>query len=93
MEFIADLEERQSPGLAEIYAEKMTLQKENFARKNKPDKKARTKPAKTFAEKCSRFQKLDFIKKNTSYKKRILPNETACLPKPKLKTLKPILET
>jgi hypothetical protein len=34
------MEKRQKPGLAKTDAEKLTLQKVNFARKNKPDKKA-----------------------------------------------------
>ncbi|MCZ2248042.1 MAG: hypothetical protein LC111_09540 [Bacteroidia bacterium] len=48
---------------------------------------------KRLLKKCSRFQKPDFAKQNASHEERTLPNETACLLKPKPKTLKPILET
>ena len=41
----------------------------------------------------SQFWEPDLTKENASQKKRTLQNETACLPKTKLKTLKPILET
>jgi hypothetical protein len=44
------LKERQSRGLAETYAEKMTLLKSYFARKNEPDKKARTDFTKTLTK-------------------------------------------
>jgi hypothetical protein len=45
------LEERQSRGLARTYAEKLTLRKSDFARKNEPGEKARSELAKTFPEK------------------------------------------
>jgi hypothetical protein len=48
METETDLPKRQSRELAETYAEKMTLQKSDFARKNKPGEKARTKLTQTF---------------------------------------------
>jgi len=48
---------------------------------------------KLLLKKCSRFQKPDFAKQNARHEKWTLQNEIACLPKPKLKTLKLILET
>ena len=51
MEIMTELEKRQSKGLAETHAEKLTLLETKLARKNEPDKKAWTKLAETFAEK------------------------------------------
>ncbi len=50
MEIKIDLPKRQSQGLAESYAEQMTLLKSYFARKNEPDKKAWPDFTKTFAK-------------------------------------------
>ena len=50
LENTTDLPKRQSQELAETYAEKMTLLKSYFAKKNKPDKKASPKLAETCAE-------------------------------------------
>jgi ribosomal protein S17E len=55
VEIEPDLPKRQSRELAETYAEKLTLRKSNFVRANQLNQKARTKLAKIFAEKCSRF--------------------------------------
>jgi hypothetical protein len=56
-------------------------------------KKTEPNLPKLLLKKCSRFQRPDFAKKSARHEKRTLQNETACLPKPNAKTLKPILET
>ena len=88
-----DLLKRQSRELAITFAtnwlsEKFTLpEKINLAKKPEPNlPKLLLKP-------WSRFWSPDLTKENASQKKRTLQNETACLPKLYLKTLKPILET
>jgi hypothetical protein len=59
----------------------------NLAKKPEPNL------SKLLLKKSSQFRKPDLVKKNTSQKKWILQNETACSPKLCQKTLKRILET
>jgi hypothetical protein len=50
LETETDLPKHQSRELAKAYAEKLTLRKSDFARKNEPGEKARTKLTQTFAK-------------------------------------------
>jgi len=89
-----ELKELKSRELAETFAKNWLCQKTKLARKNEPGEKARTKLTETFAENLeANFRNLTLPNKTQAVKKQTLPNEIACLPKPKLKTLKPILET
>jgi hypothetical protein len=53
LETAPDLPKRQSRELAETYAEKMTLQKSDFARKNEPGKKPEPNLLKLLLKKCN----------------------------------------